>query len=128
MDAMELAELSGERASPRATGLSSGYKVWAGGPFLSCCLNKDFGIKKKEKEKKKKEKARWWFTPLMPAALGRQNSGQPGLHRHIVSKKAKGTSEMAQLIETLAANPNDLVLAALLGVCFYLGQDLPPAC
>jgi hypothetical protein len=47
MDAMELAELSGERASPMDTGLSSGYKVWAGGPFLSCCFNKDFRIIKK---------------------------------------------------------------------------------
>lgn len=45
MDAVEVTELSGERASPMDTGLSSGHKVWAGGPFLSCCLNKDFRIK-----------------------------------------------------------------------------------
>lgn len=45
MDAVEVTELSGERASPMDTGLSSGHKVWAGGPFLSCCLNKDFGVK-----------------------------------------------------------------------------------
>lgn len=34
-----------ERSSPIDTGLSLGHKVWAGGPFLSCCLNKDSGIK-----------------------------------------------------------------------------------
>ena len=45
IDAVEVTELSGERASPRATGLSSGHKVWAGGPFLSCFLNKDIVIK-----------------------------------------------------------------------------------
>lgn len=45
MGAMEVTELSGKWASPMDTGLSSGHKVWAGGPFLSCCLNKDFGIK-----------------------------------------------------------------------------------
>lgn len=33
-----------ERANPIDTGLSLGHKVWAGGPFLSCCLNKDSGI------------------------------------------------------------------------------------
>lgn len=45
MDPVEVTGLSGERASPMDTGLSSGHKVWAGGPFLSCCLNKDFRIK-----------------------------------------------------------------------------------
>lgn len=45
MGAAEVTELSGERAGPMDTGLSSGHKVWAAGPSLSCCLNKDFGIK-----------------------------------------------------------------------------------
>lgn len=51
MDAVEVTELYGEKASPVNTCLSSGHKVWTGGPFLSCCLNKDFGIKKKKKKK-----------------------------------------------------------------------------